>query len=350
MRVLTRAELTAALAARQFLIERQRLSPAEAIRRLSPLQAQHPTAPFVGLAARVDGFERADLEAAIDGGEVAKSSVLRLTLHLAATSEFPSYAQMTRQARMRQWRRTYPHLDEEEIAAELTTWFQKPRTNAEIREKVGRYEGVADTEWAPIVFARVLLPLVQLPPAGHWKGIRQPKFVVDPRPLPSPVAAASVVLTRYLEAFGPASRKDLAFWSTVPQRDFAEAIAGLPIVSYRDEKGVELLDLRGLPLPPSSAELPPRFLGRWDQALLAHADRDRIIPPDVQPLKLTLAGDQTLTVNGLVAASWKMDKSRLVITPHTDIPRSVRATITEEGQRTARLFAPDADRHEVVGL
>ena len=40
--------LTAALAARQLLIERQRLEPAEAIRRLTPLQAQHPTAPYYG--------------------------------------------------------------------------------------------------------------------------------------------------------------------------------------------------------------------------------------------------------------------------------------------------------------
>lgn len=342
--------MTAALAARQFLIDRQRLSPAEAIRRLSPLQAQHPTAPFVGLAARLDDFDRVHLEAAIDSGLVAKSSVLRLTLHLAAMSEFPAYAQVTRQARMRQWRRTYPHLDEHAVTEELRAWFQTPRTNNEIRELVGQYDGVADTEWAPIEFARVLLPLIQLAPAGHWKGIRRPRFTVDQRPLPSATEAANTVVTRYLEAFGPASRKDLAFWSAVPQRDFAEAIAGLPVVTFRDEKGAELLDLPGLPLPPASMQLPPRFLGRWDQALLAHADRDRIIPPELQPLKLTLSGDQTLTVRGQVAASWKMDGSTLVISPHTDIPKSMRAGVKEEGLRTARLFAPDRHRHAVSGM
>ena len=45
-RTLTRPELTAALAARQGLLERQRLAPAEAIRRLTPLQGQHPPAPL----------------------------------------------------------------------------------------------------------------------------------------------------------------------------------------------------------------------------------------------------------------------------------------------------------------
>ena len=59
MRVLTRQELTAATAARQFLIERRTLAPAEAIRRLTPLQGQHPPAPHIALAARLDGFTQA---------------------------------------------------------------------------------------------------------------------------------------------------------------------------------------------------------------------------------------------------------------------------------------------------
>ena len=46
-RTLTRKQLTAALAARQLLLERQRMKPAEAIRRLTPLQGQHSTAPHI---------------------------------------------------------------------------------------------------------------------------------------------------------------------------------------------------------------------------------------------------------------------------------------------------------------
>ena len=51
-----------------------------------------------------------------------------------------------------------------------------------------------------------------------------------------------------------------------------------------------------------------RLLGRWDQPLLAYADRERIIPPEVQPLNLTLSGDQTVTVDGRVAASWQLER------------------------------------------
>jgi hypothetical protein len=343
VRTLTRRELTVALAARQGLLERRRLAPAEAIRRLTPLQGQHPPAPHIALAARLEGFTRGALEAAIDARDVVKTTINRLTLHLVAAEDFPAFAQLTRQPRMRTWRRTYPKLDEEQVTAELAEWFRTPRTNPEIRERVRRYEGVTTDPWTAVIFARTLLPLVQLPPAGHWNDGRRAEFVLDPRPLPTAEDAGALVLTRYLEAFGPASKRDVAAWAGVAQRDFPWH--RLETVAYRDEKDVELLDLPGRPLPPASTTLPPRFLAHWDQPLLAYADRDRIIPPDVQPLKLTLSGDCTVTVNGRVAASWAMDGPKLEITPHTDFPR---AEVAEEALRTARFCAPDATEHEVA--
>jgi Winged helix DNA-binding domain len=344
LRVLTRQELTAALAARQGLNERWRTTPAEAIRRLTPLQGQEAPAPYVGLAARVEGFERQDLEAAFDAREVVKTTIMRLTLHVAAAAEYPAYAQLCRQPRLRTWRKTYPHLDEAAVIRELRAWFDEaPRTNAEVRETVGAYEGVAHDPWTPVIFARSLLPLVQLPPAGHWrdKG-RDARFVVDPRPLPDPADAAALVLERYLDAFGPASKRDVAMWSGAAQRDFD--FTRVPTVSYRDEKGVELLDLPGREIPRPTS-LPPRFLGAFDQVLLAHADRDRIIPPEIQPLQLPVAGAQTVTVDGRVAASWTIEDGRIAITPHADFPREA---VREEALRTARFVAPDAPRHQVA--
>jgi hypothetical protein len=343
VRVLTRQELTAALAARQFLIERERLPPAEAIRRLTPLQGQHPPAPHIALAARVDGFTQRDLDAAIDARTVVKTTIMRMTLHLAAAQDFPAYAQLARQARIRAWRNTYAQLDQERVARDLARWLVTPRTNAEIRERVTGYDGAPQDPNMPILVARTLVPLVQLPPGGHWRDTtRNSLHVVDPRPLPTPDDAAALVLSRYLEAFGPASKRDAAAWAGVAQRDFPWH--RLQTVSYRDEKGVELLDLAGRPLPPKDTKLPPRFLGHWDQSLLAYADRDRIIPPQVQPLKLTLSGDSTVTFDGRVAASWTIDGPTVTISPHTDFPREA---VTEEALRTARFCAPGAGKHAV---
>jgi hypothetical protein len=346
VRVLSREELTAALAARQFLIERQEVTAAEAVRRLTPLQGQHPPAPFIALAARVEGFERGGLEAAIESGAVVKTTINRLTLHLADAGDYPAYAQLTRQANMRRWRKLYAHLDEEKVTAELGAWLAEPRTNTEIRERIWGYHGIGEELWAPILFARTLLPLIQLPPAGFWDDARRAQFVLDPRPRPEPAEAATLVLRRYLEAFGPASRKDVAAWAGVAQRDFAEGFHRLETVTSHDEHGATLHDVPGAPLPPADTKLPPRFLAHWDQPLLAYAQRDRIIPPEIQPLQLTLSGDPTVTIDGRVAASWSIDGGTITITPHVEIEQT--AELEAEALRTARFCAPDAERFEVV--
>jgi Winged helix DNA-binding domain len=357
MESLSRERLTAALAARQLLLERASLSPAEAIRRLTPLQGQHPPAPYIGLAARLDGFTRADLEADIEARRVVKTTIMRLTLHLADAGDYPAYAQLSRQFWLRKWRATHhPQLDEAEVTSELGAWLSTPRTNAEIREHVWeRYDGVADFPYAPLIFARTLLPVVQLPPAGFYDDPRRnTAFVADPRPRPDRIDAAELVIRRYLAAFGPAQKRDVAAWLGAAQSDFGDAWARIETVSYRDEQGRELLDLPGLPLPPADTPLPPRLLGHWDQTLLAHQDRERIIPPEVAPLRLTLSGSPTVTVDGRVAASWdyrREDRTVVVtIEPHVEIARKHRAAIREEAKRTARICEPDANRCEVSGL
>ena len=355
METLSRPQLTAALAARQMLIERRRTSATDAIRDLTPLQGQDSPAPYVALLARVDGFTRESLEAALTAREVVKSTLMRTTLHLTAADEHPAYHQLARQARLRTWRRQFADLDEERVVAELTEWLAEPRTNAEIREFVwARWEGVAREPYPPIVFARTLVPLVQLPPAGFWRDRSQPRFVADPRPLPSPSDAATHVLARYLAAFGPASRKDIANWAGVAQRDFGAGFERLRTVSYRDERGVELIDLPGAPLPPADTELPVRLLARWDQALLAHHERDRIIPPELADLGLTLSGDQTITVDGRVAASWWLRRSASVasieVVPHVTLRRADKTAIRAEAKETARWMEPEARKVEVTGL
>jgi len=337
-----------------MLLERRRLDPAEAIRLLTPLQGQDSPAPYLALAARLDGFEPARLEAALESGAVVKTTIMRLTLHLAAGSEFPAFHQLARQPRMRKWRKDHPHLDEEKVAAELGAWLRRPRSNPEIRERVMRYQGVPEDNYGPIFFVRNLLPLVQVPPAGYWRDRKRPRFVVDPRPLPDPAEAATLVLARYLGAFGPASKRDAAAWAGVAQRDFAPAWERLETVAFRDEHGTELLDLPDQPLPPASTRLPVRFLGRWEQVLLAYAHRDRILPPELGPLKLGLSGDQTVTVDGRVAASWKLERvsrrAKIVVQPHLDIRRSAHAAIRAEAKRTARFAEPEAQGLEVSGV
>ena len=308
MRTLTRPELTAALAARQMLLERRHLRPAEAIRRLTPLQGQDSPAPYVALAARLDGFEPPQLERALRSRRVVKTTIMRMTLHLVAATDYPAYAQLARQASMRNWRKSHPELDEAEVTAELPILAGRAADQrsrfatacSRLRRRGRQRVGVGDVRphapaARPATAGRVLAragpaglrrrpaPAARARRGGHARA----------RPLPGGLRAGEHGAT-------PPPGRALHS-ATSPTRG-----SGSATVSYRGEDGAELLDLPRRPLPPESTPLPVRLLSRWEQPLLAYADRERIIPASIQPLKLTLSGDQTVTVDGRVAASWQL--------------------------------------------
>jgi len=279
---------------------------------------------------------------------------MRRTLHLVAAADLPAFAQLSRQAWLRSWRGRHADLDEERVLAELGAWLRAPRTNAEIAERACGLLETPAHGYEGILAVRYLLALVQLPPAGFRRETGRPRFVVDPRPRPDPAAAAALVARRYLAAFGPASRADAAAWAGVAQRDLAPAWERLALRRYADERGHELLDLPRAPVLPAGTRLPARLLARWDQPLLAYADRERILPAELLPLRLVLSGDATGTVDGRVAARWEILRSarrvEIRCEPLVALSRPARAALRAEGERAGRFAEPGADGVRVTGL
>ena len=190
----------------------------------------------------------------------------------------------------------------------------------------------------PLLYARTLLPLTFLPPAGHWRDTtRKARFVLDPRPLPDPEDAAALVLTRYLEAFGPAASKDVAAWAGVAQRDFpwharpdghlprragprAARPAGPPAPAGRHRAPAAL----PRPLGPAAAGLrrPRPHHPARGPAAEAHPER-RLHRDRRRPRRRELA-------HGRARSS--------LIKPHTDFDH---AAVRDEALRTARFCAPE---------
>jgi hypothetical protein len=171
-----------------------------------------------------------------------------------------------------------------------------------------------------------------------WSARPQAVFAAIDEPQPVEVEAARIELVRrYLAAFGPATRADLADWSGMRVGDFAGAIEALePLRRFRDERNRELLDLPRAPLPAADTPAPVRFLPKWDNLLLAFADRTRVLPEEYRKVVIAKNGDvaQTFLVDGVVAGSWAVDrKGKVTVAPFAPLPRAARREVEDEAAR-----------------
>ena len=338
-RTLTQRELNRATLARQLLLQRTRTTVLPAIEQLAGLQAQWPPSPYVGLWSRLQGFRRESLERASVRGDVIKPTVMRGTLHLVTARDYPMFWSALRD--MPTWYDD-THLAHalEAVAGARKLAERAPITHKEGLDYLEREHGHADDLERRRIFhaVRRRAHLLHAPQSALWNGRPLGVFHPHVEPEPMDVLAARVELVRrYLRAFGPATRADIADWSGLRVADFAPALDALePLRRFRNENGRELLDLPRAPLPAGDTPAPVRFLPKWDNTLLAHADRTRVLPEDIRKQVISKNGDvtQTFLVDGVVAGSWAADKrGKISLTPYAPLPRVVRRAVEDEAAR-----------------
>jgi AcrR family transcriptional regulator len=157
-----------------------------------------------------------------------------------------------------------------------------------------------------------------------------------------PLEARAEILRRYLAAFGPASRRDIVAWSMMHVPDLQQALDVLePLRRFRDEQGRELFDVPRAALPDPDTPAPVRFLPKWDNVLLAFADRTRVLPEEYRKTVIRTNGDvaQTFLVDGLVAGIWRVEGGRVVPEPFGALSRSVRRELEDEAGRLEAFLA-----------
>ena len=333
-RVLTQRELGRATLARQLLLERKRLSPTAVIERLVGMQAQWPSAPYIGIWTRSASFRRETLERELARGGVVKATVMRQTLHLVTRRDYgllrAAMAEMISRGQTAQAKSLAPSVRELAEAG--------PLTSEEALGHLEREHGLTGIEgrraWRA---ARVRAHVLHHHETALWHGRPEGRFVAIEEPeAHDPLEARAEILRRYLAAFGPASRRDLVAWSMMHVPDLQQALDVLePLRRFRDEQGRELFDVPRAPLPDPDTPAPVRFLPKWDNVLLAFADRTRVLPEEYRKTVIRTNGDvaQTFLVDGLVAGMWSVEQSRVVLEPLAQLSRSVRREVEDEAER-----------------
>ncbi len=336
-RVLTQRELNRAVLARQLLLERARLPIPRALERIGGIQDQYAPNAYIRLWSCLEGFQRNDLTRALERKTAVQGTLMRSTIHVVSRLDFWAFAVAIRAGQRDWWLRVRkPRPDERELE----------RTAGELRELLAtgprRYEELADAlgrEWRIV---GPWLELVRVPPSGTWEKRRAHLFQTAERWIgPETVdrdAALDHLVRRYLAAFGPAPRADIASWAGLDVGDVASALERLSLRRFVDEEGKELLDLPRAPLPDPSTPAPVRFLPTWDAALLVHARRTGILPERYRPVVFSTRNPPsvpTFLVDGAVAGSWRYDAGRIRIAPYERLDRSVRRELRDEAERLA---------------
>jgi hypothetical protein len=201
-----------------------------------------------------------------------------------------------------------------------------------------------------------MLPLVQAADGGAWGWGTGGAFALAESYLDAPVVAsapADALVLRYLAALGPATPQDAQTWSGLPRlREVFERLRP-KLRTFVDPRGRELFDLPRAPRPDEDEPAPVRFLPDWDNLILSHADRTRVI--DDAHRKLISTGNlgllSTFTVDGRVAGRWRAakEKKRAVLTlePFIAIAKAATRALEAEGEALLGFLEPDLADHDV---
>ncbi|MGA8217551.1 MAG: winged helix DNA-binding domain-containing protein, partial [Solirubrobacterales bacterium] len=293
------------------------------------------------------GFEREQLDRALERRSVAQGTLMRSTIHLVSRSDYWPAALAIRRGRREAWLKYGPRRDY--TAAGMAAAARKLRgalgdgtmSRKEIHELLGSDSVVTNG-------VNAWLDLVRVPPSGTWERRRADLYAAAEAWLGSPPAGLDerdgivALVRRYLGAFGPATLPEIANWMGLPAKRVDPAIKGLKLRRFAAEDGSELLDLPRAPLPDPETPAPVRLLPTWDATLLAHARRTGILPEEHRPKVFNTRTPQsvpTFLVDGRVAGTWRYEKGKVKTESFGRLDPAAKGELREEADRLGELHA-----------
>lgn len=357
----TRA-LNRALLERQLLLRRHTMPASDAIERLVGMQAQIPSDPYVALWSRLVDFQTDELSTLITDRKAVRMGLLRATIHLVTARDGLALRPVVQPALERTFQTSSPFgrrlvgVDIDRLLAIGRALVdQRPRTSADLRPLVHRRWPKRDQD-SLVMAVSYLLPLVQVPPRGVWGKSGQPRRTTLEAWLGRPLGktrAPDAMILRYLAAFGPATAGDARTWSGLSGLSAVFERLRPRLRIFRDERGRELFDVPDGPLPDPATPAPPRFLPVYDNLVLSHADRARVVRP-LDPRRLGYmegANFGSVLIDGFVGATWTVKRgpkaATLRIALLDRLPKRERVAVEAEGDRLLNFIGADSKTREV---
>lgn len=348
---------------RQHLLRRSNLSLPQLCEHLVGLQAQDVLPPFIGSWSRISDFDPHTLSRGLEDRSLVRITLMRATIHLVTAADAlriaphiqPELDKIPARKGFNYGAMTGLDLAEVRARGEQALG-DEPMSAAELRAQAAREYPDRD---ASLVAATWMyqLPVLQTPPRGLWRNNSRPVWSrIEPwlgasldldYPLPE-------LIIRYLRAFGPATTMDVQTWSRLPGIKEAIGLLGDRVRCHTDEAGRTLYDAADAELADPDLPAPVRLLGSYDNAVLSHKDRSRIIAEGGVPsLRHQAAQVSSILLDGYLAGVYKIftekETARLRIVPHRSWTAGESAEVEAEAHALLRFLEPDrAARVEVL--
>jgi len=334
---------------RQLLLDRVDLDIPHAMQCVGGLQTQYAPSGYIGLWDRISGFERDALTTALHDRSVVQGTLMRTTIHIVAADDFWAICAGIRDSRREWWlriarSRRLPAIDYDSVARTLRDVLADgPRPRIDLIAALER-AGHPKPVWEG---AGLWADMVRVPPSGTWERRRADLYgLAEQWIAPVDVTEADglrLLLTRYLQAFGPAQLADAAKWAGVPRSRIEPIAASMDLIPYVDEAGAALVDLGDAALTDPDVPAPVRLLPTWDATLLAHCRHAAILPEQHRQAIFHTKNPQsvgTVLVDGAVAATWVWRADHIETAELAKLTAKQRREVAGEAERLAAFYRP----------
>ncbi|MEY2583112.1 MAG: hypothetical protein QOE09_2961 [Ilumatobacteraceae bacterium] len=332
---------------RQLLLSRADLDIPAALQHIGGLQTQYAPSGYIGLWSRLRDFQHDALTRALEDRSVVQATLMRATIHMVAAEDFWPFSAAIRQSRRDWWlriakSRALPAISYDALASVLREAMSEgPQPRAALAAAMDA-AGIDKPHWEG---AGLWLDMVRVPPSGTWERRRADRYGLADHWIPADEVAEvddlTLLLTRYLQAFGPATLADAATWAGVPRARIEPVASSMDLVRYTDESGATLVDLTGSVLPDPDTAAPVRMLPTWDATLLAHCRRSGILPEEFRKAIFHTKNPQsvgTVLVDGAVAATWVWRNDRVEVEQLTKLSSKQRGEVAAEANALTTFY------------
>lgn len=327
----------------QLLAGEPARDPRTVVERLLAVQGQDPRGFRLAIRARTRGLHVSALERELtETRSLVVTTLNRGTLHLVRSEDYPWLRALiapslmtTSDTRLGQEGVTPAKL-RQALAVLKRRLADGPATRAELAELFAARR--IPTKGAALIHIFFRAGLEGVAVRGPMIG-KQHAFVLvrdwlGKQPKVDRERALGELARRYLAGHGPATDRDLAYWTGLPLRETRAALKQVELV----ERPNGLVDLPGKPEP---AELPPpRLLGQFDPVLHGWKDRSDIVPPE--HARQVLDGGMfwpSALVRGRTVARWKLERDGLVLNPFGRLTAKDRLALERDAQDVVRYLS-----------